>query len=235
MKTAIMQPYFLPYIGYWQLINAVDKFIVYDNIQFSKSGWFHRNYFLINGKKKLFTIPIKKDSDFLDVRDKYLSQTTEKAIKKILSQISHGYRKAPFYFEVVPIIENIFLNPEKNLFEYIYSSIIQILKFLDIGTEIIISSEIDINHSLKAQERVIAINKEVSSTIYYNPIGGINLYDKEAFKREGIKLIFLESNIPEYSQFSCDFVPSLSILDIMMYNSKDDIKKMLNSYKIIGG
>jgi len=79
MKIAIMQPYLFPYIGYWQLINAVDTFIIYDNIQFSKKSWFNRNYILLNGQKKLFSIPLKKNFDNLHVKDRFLSN--EKKIK----------------------------------------------------------------------------------------------------------------------------------------------------------
>lgn len=81
MTIGIMQPYLFPYIGYWQLINIVDTFVIYDNIQFSKKGWFHRNNILLDGKKKLFSIPLKKDSDSLDVVERYISDGAEKRDK----------------------------------------------------------------------------------------------------------------------------------------------------------
>lgn len=235
MKIAIMQPYFLPYIGYWQLINAVDKFVIYDNIEFSKSGWFHRNYFLLNNEKKLFTIPIQKDSDYLDVKYRFLAKNSEEKIKKIISQIQDSYKKAPFYEEVFPVIKKIFLNQEKNLFSYIYFSVKEITKFLEIDTEIIISSEINIDHSLRSQDKVIEINKKINSKEYYNSIGGLKLYEEDIFAQNGIKLLFLESEIVEYKQFNNNFIPYLSIIDILMFNSKESVKKMLNSYRIIRG
>jgi len=233
MTVGIMQPYLFPYIGYWQLLDAVDTFVVYDNIQFSKRGWFHRNNILMNGKKKLFSIPLKKDSDYLDVRDRVISDTIEKEISTILKQIESSYKKAPYFTAVFPMIKEIFQNDERNLFEYIYNSLTQISKYLDINTKIIISSTIDINHDLKSQDKVLSFNKVLDATQYINTIGGIELYEYEEFKKENIELEFLESNIPEYKQYGDKFVPYLSIIDIMMFNSKGDIKKMLKNYKLI--
>jgi hypothetical protein len=231
MKLAIMQPYFLPYIGYWQLINAVDTFVIYDNIQFSRKGWFHRNNILLNRKKTLFSIPLKKDSDSLDVVERYISDSSEKEINKIIRQIENAYKKAPYFNDVFPMIREIFLNQEKNLFEYIYNSVKDICKYLDIETKIVVSSTIDIDHNLKAQDKVISLNKKLNASKYINPIGGVELYNFEEFKKEDIELYFLESEIPEYKQFKNDFIPYLSIVDIMMFNSKNNIVDMLNDYK----
>lgn len=234
MTIAIMQPYLFPYIGYWQLINAVDTFVVYDNIQFSKSGWFHRNNILLNGKKTLFSIPLKKDSDSLDVVDRFVSDEAQKQINKILGQIKNAYNKAPYFKEVFPFIKSIFLYDEKNLFRYIHNSIVEVCAYLDINTQIIISSTIEIDHGLKSQEKVIALNKAMDSTQYINPIGGTELYDTDVFQNENIHLNFLESEVPEYRQFKEEFVPYLSIIDILMFNSKEEVKEMLEKYKLLG-
>ena len=199
MTIAIMQPYLFPYIGYWQLINAVDTFVVYDNIQFSKSGWFHRNNILLNGKKTLFSIPLKKDSDSLDVVDRFVSDEAQKQINKILGQIKNAYNKAPYFKEVFPFIKSIFLYDKKNLFRYIHNSIVEVCAYLDINTQIIISSTIEIDHGLKSQEKVIALNKAMDSTQYINPIGGTELYDTDVFQNENIHLNFLESEVLKYS------------------------------------
>ena len=228
-----MQPYLFPYIGYWQLINAVDTFVVYDNIQFSKKGWFHRNNILLNGEKSFFTIPLKKDSDYLDVKDRFIADNSEKQIKKIVIQIQNAYKKSPFFDDVFPVIQMIFSQNEKNLFNYIYVSIINILKYLDINTDIIISSNINIDHALKSQKKVIAINKFMHADIYINSIGGTELYNKKEFEKENIKLLFIKSQIPEYKQFNNNFIPNLSIIDIMMFNSRKEIKKMLCRYELV--
>jgi hypothetical protein len=234
MTIAIMQPYLFPYIGYWQLISAVDKFVVYDNIQFSKKGWFHRNNILLNGKKTLFTIPLKKDSDYLDVAQRELSEVSEKQIKKILAQIENGYRKAPYFHEVFPLIQEIFEYEEKNLFAYIYNSIVKVKAYLEIDTQIIVSSTVDVDHhDLKAEEKVLAIIKALHADHYINAIGGQELYDKQRFSDAGIKLDFINTETIEYKQFDNAFVPNLSIIDILMFNAKDKVKEMLDSYQLI--
>ena len=210
----------------------MDVFVVYDNIQFSKKGWFHRNNVLINGNKMLFSLPLKKDSDYLDVLDRYLAESSEKKINKILEKIKHAYKKAPFFSDAFPIIEDIFLYNEKNLFKYIYYSIIKICRYLAIDTKIVISSGIDIDHSLKSSEKVIAINKELNAKTYINAIGGQTLYDHSKFCNENIALLFLESEVPKYKQFNNEFISYLSIVDIMMFNSRDEIKEMLKKFKL---
>ena len=233
MTIAIMQPYLFPYFGYWQLIQTVDTFVVYDNIQFSKKGWFHRNNILLNGKKTLFSIPLKKDSDYLDVVDRMISEDSDKQINKIMAQIENGYKKAPYFNDVFPLIKDIFSAKEKNLFYYIYNSIQLVAEYLEIDTKIILSSTLDIDHQLKSEEKVIAINKILHADRYINAIGGQDLYNKDRFFIEGITLNFLNTEIVEYKQFNNEFVPYLSIIDIMMFNSKDDIKEMLSRNVLI--
>lgn len=235
MKTGIMQPYFLPYIGYWQLLNAVDKFVVYDNIQFTNKSWIRRNRILENTKDSLFTIPLKSDSDYLDIRDRFISdQYFNKDSGKFIRKIKDAYRKAPYFDEAMPVIEKCFLYQEKNLFTFIFNSIKIISEYLGINTEIIVSSHIEMDHSLKSQKRVLEICRKLSTAVYINPIGGLELYDSESFKSNGIDLKFIISNNVEYKQFDNEFIPNLSIIDVMMFNSINEIKKMLNIYELIG-
>lgn len=233
MKISIMQPYFFPYIGYWQLINAVDKFVVYDNIQFTKKSWIRRNRILVNGKDKLFTLPIKKDSDYLDVRERYLSETFPEERKKLLNQIKMAYKNAPQFKAVFTLIEDCINFDNDNLFEYIYHSIIKVLKYLDIDTEIIISSSIDMDHSLHNKYRVMETCKALGGDIYINPIGGVELYDKEEFFQNGIELKFLQTEPFEYKQYDNSFVPNLSIIDIIMFNLAEKIHEILDEYKLL--
>lgn len=228
-----MQPYLFPYIGYWQLINAVDVFVIYDNIQFSKRGWFHRNNILLNGEKKLFTIPLKKDSDYLNVVDRYLANDVERQIKKTVTQIENSYKKAPYFKEAFPLVKDIFQNQEKNLFKYIFASVLKICEYFNINTQFIVSSEVAIDHNLKSQDKVIAINEALNASTYINAIGGVQLYNTEEFDKSGIELKFLETEIIEYCQFNKQFEPYMSIIDVMMFNSQEQIQIMLNNYKLI--
>ncbi|MBF0651625.1 MULTISPECIES: WbqC family protein [Dysgonomonas] len=231
MKLGIMQPYFLPYIGYFQLLNAVDKYVIYDNIQYTKKGWINRNRILQNGKDLMITIPLEKDSDYLDVKERSLSVGFDK--KKLLNQIRESYRKAPYFEQVMPLIERIINYDDNNLFHYIDNSVREICRYLEINTEIIISSSLGIDHSLKGQDKVIAICKELKATDYYNAIGGQELYSPEEFKKENINLHFISSSPIEYKQFANEFVPWLSILDVMMFNSLEDIHRILDNYELI--
>lgn len=229
MKVGIMQPYLFPFIGYFQLINAVDEFIIYDNIQFTKKGWINRNRILVNGTDEYITIPLKKDSDFLDIKDRYLSQEWELLRKKLLNRIKESYQKAPQFDLIIPVIEKIVMYEDGNLFQFIFHSLKQLNSFLEIKTPLVISSTISIDHSLKAEKKVIALCKARSASNYINPIGGTELYTKEEFKNQGLELHFLKANNIIYPQFKNDFVPFLSIIDVMMFNSKETVKEYINS------
>jgi hypothetical protein len=231
MKLAIMQPYFMPYIGYWQLMNAVDKFVVYDNIEYTKKGWFNRNRILLNGKDYLFTIPIKKASDYLDVCERFIARDFNNC--KFLNIFKEAYRKAPYFNVVFPVLQNIVKYEDDNLFNYIYHSISQIRDYLGITNDIVVSSSIKINHELKGKDKVMALCKELGATDYYNSIGGQSLYDKAEFEERGINLSFLKSKLVPYKQFNNDFVPGLSIVDVMMFNSIDEVHRLINEYQLI--
>jgi hypothetical protein len=232
-KIAIMQPYMFPYIGYFQLINSVDQFIIYDNIQYTKKGWINRNRILVNGKDQLITLPIKKDSDYLNVVERELSESWEKDKNKILNIIKSSYSKAPYFQETFELISKCLNYPEVNLFKFIYNSIVLINDYLEIKTPIVISSTIDIDHTLKSQDKVLSLCKNQNAKIYINSIGGMELYDKKIFKQNNIELNFIKSNPIQYKQFNTEFVSWLSIIDVLMFNSKEQIKEYLNSYTLI--
>lgn len=220
---AIMQPYFFPYIGYWQLMRAVDQFVVYDNIQYTKKGWINRNRYLRNGKAEIFSLPLKKDSSLLDVKERYLSDAFEQEANKLLRQIEGAYKKAPNFEEGFELFEKCMQYEDKNLFNFIYHAIIQVKDYLDIKTEIIVSSTINCDHSLQAEQRVKAICHAMGANKYINPIGGLELYSKEDFQVDRIDLLFHKANPMGYKQFGEAFEPWLSIVDVIMFNNKQDI------------
>ena len=232
MKLAIMQPYFLPYVGYYQLIAAADVFVVYDNIKYTKKGWINRNRMLLNGTSAIFTLPLKKGSDSLNVVERELAAEFDRS--KLLNQLRSGYSRAPQFELTYPIIEQIVLNGESNLFRYIHQSIMRLCDHLSINTKVMISSEITIDHQLKGQDKVLALCQAVGADTYINTIGGVELYSKDAFLKNGIDLRFIKTQLFEYSQFTAKFVPSLSILDVLMFNPVDWISnKGLFAYELI--
>lgn len=229
MKVAIMQPYFMPYIGYFQLANAVDKFIVYDNIQYSKKGWINRNRILLNDKETIMTIPLRKASDYLDVVDRELSGTWTKERSKLLNQISNSYSKAPEFKNVFSVVEGIVCHEDTNLFGFIHNSLKQLFKYMKIETPIVVSSSINVDTGLKGKDRVIGLCLAMGAREYINPVGGMELYNKEEFLESGVKLSFHRIGAVKYKQQRAEFIPHLSILDVLMYNSAEAIDDFLNN------
>jgi len=232
MRLGIMQPYFMPYIGYFQLIAAVDLFIVYDNIKYTKKGWINRNRMLVNGADAIFSLPLKKDSDMLDIVQRELSSEFNR--EKLLGQFKGAYIKAPYFNEFYPLLEKIIRFKDGNLFTYIENSLNEICRHLKIETKIIISSNFPINHELKAQDKVIALCNATHADSYINTIGGTELYDRNQFLSHGVKLQFIKAKSFEYSQFAAPFVPWLSIVDVLMFNPIEVVQECINSnYELI--
>lgn len=229
MKIAIMQPYFLPYIGYWQLINAVDAFVLYDDVNYINKGWINRNNIIINGQKKLFTLSLKDSS-----QNKLINQIDiEDNFDKIKKTIIFNYKKAPYYLQAFSIIDEILNFQNKNLSLFIKNSIEKILNYLNIPKYLILSSELNKDNTLKGQNKILTICKEINANTYINPLGGTELYNREVFLKNGIELLFIKPGIIPYKQFNNEFIPNLSILDIMMHNSPDIIYNQLNNYELI--
>ena len=227
-----MQPYFLPYIGYFQLIGAVDRFVVYDNIKYTKKGWINRNRMLQNGADVMFSLPLKSDSDYLDIAEREL--TPDFNGDKLLAQIANNYRRAPQFAETYALMERIVRHPERNLFGYLQHALVQCCDHLGIDTEIVVSSTLPADHTLKAQERVLDLCKVTGSTTYINAIGGVELYSKNEFRANGIELQFLRAQALNYQQGAAPFVPWLSILDVMMFNPREAVSAHIASgYELV--
>jgi len=232
MKLGIMQPYFFPYIGYFQLIQAVDVFVVYDNIKYTKKGWINRNRMLHKNKDVMFSLPLKKNSDYLDVCERELAADFNR--EKLLNQFKEAYRRAPHFAQTFPLIEQIVRYEEANLFRFLQHSIVKVCEHLGIATAIRVSSSISINHALKNQDKVIALCHALSASTYVNAIGGMVLYSKETFREKGIEVKFIKSKPFEYPQFGNDFMPWLSIIDVMMFNPLDTIRTCISTnYELI--
>lgn len=223
------QPYLFPYIAYWQLINLADIFVISDSMQYIKKGYINRNNFLLNGQSHRFSLEV------LGVHENTLISEVNvgRNGRKILATISHAYKKAPFFKDVFPMMEDILLNDEKNLARYIGRSIIKISHYLAMDTQFIYLSELQGETTLKAQARTVDICKKVDASQYVNAIGGRSLYDKETFLEEGMDLSFLKTDEVKYKQYYNEFVPNLSIIDVLMFNSKESIKEMLKAYTLV--
>lgn len=231
MRIAVMQPYFLPYIGYFQLITAVEKLVLLDDVNYINKGWINRNRILINGKSNFITIPLEKASQNRLIKDISISPDTKWKFK-ILKTIESSYRKAPFYTFVYPLIEKIILFDNSSISAFVYNSLKEILNYLENNTEIIKSSALYNNRDLKAQDKIIDICLKEKATRYINPEGGADLYNKEKFHERKIELKFLKPYLPQYKQFSADFIPALSIVDVLMFNPRETIKEFIKKYEL---
>jgi hypothetical protein len=226
MKLAIMQPYIFPYIGYFQLLSAVDTFVIYDDVNFIKQGWINRNQILLNGKVYRFNIILKDSSSFRKINEIEINCNNQ----KLIATIEQAYRKAPFFNIVFPLVTNILQFNETNLAKFLTNSILTTVSYLNIKLSVLISSEIKKNCLLKGENKVIDICKQLNATSYINTIGGLSLYSKEMFLENNLTLKFIKPRLIEYHQFSDKFIPWLSIIDVMMFNSPAAIGKMLTQY-----
>ncbi|MFZ6672508.1 WbqC family protein [Undibacterium sp. Xuan67W] len=228
MKIAIMQPYLFPYIGYFQLIDAVDVFVIYDDVNYIKGGWINRNFILNQSKSLRITLPLDEQSP-----NKLINQISIKDhSNKLLETIRHSYAKAPCFHEASPLIQRILMNSENNLAQFLTHQLKEVIDYLGIKIDWRISSSINKDNTLHGQEKVIAICEELGATHYINAIGGKELYDHESFEKRGIELSFIQSEPITYTQFT-DFVPNLSIIDVLMFNTPSQISKLIKNYHLI--
>lgn len=234
MKLAIMQPYIFPYIGYIQLVNAVDKFVIYDDVQFIKEGWIHRNRLLVNREAKQFTLPLQKDSHTALINERMLaSDRWKRERQKLLTMIQQSYCKAPCYSDVFALVEGCLPTEEVNLVDLVAHALAVCCTYLGITTELVRSSSLKIGMNLRGQERILAICNALQAEHYINAIGGRDLYRQEAFNRQGILLSFIKTKEITYPQFNNEFIPWLSIIDVMMFNSREKIREYLNMYELV--
>ncbi len=222
-----MQPYFIPYLGYFQLIHSVDIFVFYDDVNFIKNGWINRNRILLNGEAHYLTIPLQGASSYKPICRVGFLKDSKKNIKKVETAYSH----APFFNSVFPLILDILNYETDNIGELAIYSILSICKYLGIS-KIFHKSSIDYSSTkgLGRTERLIAICRSEKADCYHNLIGGKRLYSKDIFSKNNLDIRFICSNENEYSQFSHTFVPSLSIIDVLMFNSIEKINVMLQDY-----
>ena len=232
MTLAIMQPYFLPYIGYMQLMNAVDTFVLYDDVAFINRGWINRNKLLINGQEYLFTVPLKDASQNKRINEVMLADDP-KWRSKLLKTIEQGYRKAPHYATVMPITEKIVNFATDSIADLVHHSLVELNQYLGLTTRLVASSSMYDNVQLKAQERILDICRQEGATRYINPIGGTELYDKPSFAQVGIELNFIKAKRVDYPQFKNEFMPWLSVLDALMFCDAATVRAMLGEYELV--
>lgn len=229
MTLGIMQPYFMPYIGYWQLLAAVDTYVVYDDVNYIKRGWINRNNILVNGESHMFTLSLNGASQNKLINEISILDDFQKFFK----MIENAYHKAPYYNQVEPLLLEICRYHNLSLGDFMLHSFRMVLAYLGISTKLILSSSIEKDNSLRGTAKIKQICHLLGADTYYNAIGGQALYDKDDFAAEGLTLHFLQINQFEYKQFKNEFVPNLSFIDVLMFNSPEQVLGMLKEYTLV--
>ena len=232
MILAIMQPYIFPYIGYFQLLNAVDKFVIYDDVTFIKQGWINRNNILLNGKAYLFTVPLVNVSSNVTICNTQIANK-KRWEEKFIKTMQQAYKKAPYYANVIDMIHDIISIKSDSIGDLATNSIKTVAEFIGIDTQIQYTSSMYNNNFLSSQERVLDICKAENADRYINAAGGQNLYSKQDFKSKGIELNFIKSGFITYQQFGESFISSLSVIDVIMFNDPKTILNFTNQYEMI--
>ncbi|PXX97932.1 hypothetical protein DF185_16470 [Marinifilum breve] len=231
-SVAIIQPYVFPYLGYFQLLHSVENVVFYDDVNFIKRGWINRNQILANGKEFMFTIPLRKASQNKLINEIELVEK-QLFIKKFRHQLKLAYAKAPYYKEVRDVIESVFVGEYSNIGDLAILSILVVCRYMNMELNWMKSSEeFSETKGQDKADRLISISKMLACDTYINPIGGKSLYHKDYFAMHGIDLGFIESGKVSYKQFENDFVPYLSIIDVLMFNDKAMVIELLNDFNI---
>jgi hypothetical protein len=234
MTLAIMQPYLFPYIGYFQLLASVDRFVVYDDVTFIKQGWINRNRMLINGQPVFFTVPLEHRSSAVAIRDTRISDAPQhrRWPEKLMKSFDNAYRRAPEFLQTRPLIETVLARAGSRIADLALDSIRAVAAQLQIQTPIVATSTTYGNAHLRGEDRVLAICKAEKASRYINLAGGRQLYSRDRFAAEGIELCFMEPVPIEYHQFSDAFVPWLSIVDVLMFNPVERVRGFLGACEV---
>ena len=231
-SVAVMQPYFYPYVGYFHLIKSVETFVSFDDVNFIKKGWINRNQILSNGASIFFNLPIREMSQNKKINESYIHEP-ETSKKKVLELIQNSYRKAPFFSESIEKIEELIMIPDENIAVYNTKNLAGFSNYLGLSTKFLLSSEIPHHNELRGQEKILDLLKHLQAKTYVNAIGGQDLYQQREFNQVGIELRFIQSKKVQYTQFSNEFIPYLSILDALMFCGIDRLKSFIDDFDLI--
>lgn len=219
MKLAIMQPYFVPYIGYFQLMAAVDRFVLFDDVSFINRGWINRNRILVGGREHLMTIPLRGASQNQLINQIALDDDLSWR-GKLLKTIEQSYRKAPFYAETMPLVKDMLSCPETMLAPWLRYSLTAVHAWLELPCQIVASSAQYENQDYKGARRILDICRQEQASVYVNAPGGKDLYAPADFAALGMQLRFLQPRLAEYDQGGPAFMPGLSIIDVLMHQGR---------------
>lgn len=231
MKVAIMQPYLFAYPGYYQLAASVDTFVFYDDVNFIKRGYINRNSILANGEALKITFPVVGASQNRKINEHQF----EADFSKVIKSIEHAYGKAPNFDAVFPLINAVLTAENRDVTSMCRASVVMVMEYLGLPFRHVLSSAIDYDRDASAAGKLVSICKTLQADTYINSIGGMALYTREQFAEEGLALHFLKMNDLHYVQRKASdaFVPYLSMIDPLMWCTKDDVRALLTQYELV--
>lgn len=232
MKLAIMQPYFFPYIGYWQLLNHVDRFVIYDDVNYIKRGWINRNRILINGDPKLLVIPLRDASQNKAICDHVIDESAAWRAK-MLRSVDNAYRRAPYFSDAFPVINSIISCDTADLAAFLKNGLVTLSDYLGITTQIVSTSRGYDNAGLLGQGRIMDICNQENCDSYVNLEGGRALYDSKDFDAAGLSLEFLSTNRLSYAQRADSFTENMSIVDVLMAVGREGVRELLPNFSLV--
>lgn len=236
MKVAIMQPYFFPYIGYFNLIAACDMFISLDSVQYINRGFVNRNRIVQQNSIYTFTVPLISSPRNYSINQRMIAPEFEVFKKKFVRQLETAYKKAPFFEETMELIQSVLNSTERNLARICEKTILAVMEKIGLHKKILTASQLQSQspvNALRGQEQIINLVKLVKGTHYINLMGGVDLYNKDEFLCHSIKLSFIKPLLPFYKQKNKEFIPGLSIMDVLMFNSPQEIFNMTLQYEML--
>lgn len=234
MKLGIMQPYFMPYLGYFSLIDYVDKFILFDTPQFIRHGWIERNQILKLDKGTFYIkVPLRKHSREVSIKDIEINNEIDWK-RKMIAQFEHYKKKAPYYNEVMELLNGIFNESYHNIVDINHASLKSICNYIEIDTPIEIWSEmkVEIQDANAPDEWALNICKALNADVYVNPPGGKSFFNKDKYDKSGVELCFLEFMPTPYEQVQKEFIPYMSVLDALLFCSPKQVRDMISNILI---
>lgn len=235
MKLGIMQPYFFPYLGYFSLIKNTDHFVFFDTPQYERRSWMNRNRILnINGDVNYITVPLVKAPQKTAIKDMIVDNTQDWP-ESMIAKMGLYKKKAPYYEETVKFFRSVLKEKYHSLADLNVKTTIATCEYLGIEQRFDVFSKMDLSIGPVSQpdEWALEITKAMSYDTYINPPGGTAFFRKELYTKNGIDLKFLKINLQPYIQCIGRFESSLSIIDAMMFNSKETIRNMLDEYELL--
>lgn len=234
MKLGIMQPYFLPYLGYYSLIEATDQFILFDIVQYIRHGWIERNQVLNNKNESFYIkVPLEKHSRSTTIQNINI-KNSQRWQDTILAQLSQYKKKSKYYTQVVDMLKHSFETTPSNITELNSTILKTTCEYLDMNAKIETFSDMNITlPDVNApDEWALYISKHMKATEYINPEGGKTFFNVEKYQNENISIKFLKQELRPYKQFTDEFTPGMSIIDVLMFNSINDTKELINAYNV---